>query len=151
MHNEVIDQRLDKIFDCLYRISAKALITRDDKVLLVKEKEEWWSLPGGGVDHGETIETALKRELSEELSISTEVITLHSDVLYAEVGHIVEHIPRVALVYRVELTNEDIQKTNDVETYGWFSLKEVEKLYISPTVGGTNKIVKCLKAYLANK
>ena len=56
----------------LYRVSLKALIWNDKgEVLVVKEKGSQWSLPGGGMDHGETTDEALKRELYEEVLIST--------------------------------------------------------------------------------
>ncbi|NCC19514.1 NUDIX hydrolase [Candidatus Saccharibacteria bacterium] len=57
--------------DYLYRISLKALI-RDEqgRVLVVKETgRDWWDLPGGGMDHGETITSALARELHEEVNV----------------------------------------------------------------------------------
>lgn len=56
-----------------YRVSVKAIIRNDkDKVLVVKEKGSAWSLPGGGIDHGETAHDALKRELYEEALIKSE-------------------------------------------------------------------------------
>lgn len=52
----------------IYRVVAKAFITNEQgKVLAVKEKGDFWSLPGGGVDHGETAQAAIKREMVEEL------------------------------------------------------------------------------------
>lgn len=58
--------------DSLYRVSLKAII-RDNagKVLVVKESGNHWNLPGGGMDHGETIESGMKRELYEELLIAS--------------------------------------------------------------------------------
>jgi ADP-ribose pyrophosphatase YjhB (NUDIX family) len=51
----------------LYRVSVKALIRDDqDRILLVKEGGSNWELPGGGLDHQESIEDALRRELREE-------------------------------------------------------------------------------------
>jgi len=47
-----------------YRVSVKALIKNaEGKVLVLKENQDTWSLPGGVLDHdGEPI-TGLKREL----------------------------------------------------------------------------------------
>ena len=54
-----------------FRIGAKALVVEDGDVLLVKERRtdgsDFWTLPGGGVQPGETVERALRRELGEEL------------------------------------------------------------------------------------
>ncbi len=57
--------------NAFYRASVKAFVyDADGKVLAVKENGDKWSLPGGGVDHGETPLEALKRELAEELGMT---------------------------------------------------------------------------------
>lgn len=57
-------------------VSAVALIDPDGRVLLAKRPEGksmagLWEFPGGKVEEGETPETALIRELQEELGIDT--------------------------------------------------------------------------------
>ena len=53
-----------------YRVSVKALI-RDEggRVLVMKENQDTWSLPGGGLNHGEYAIDGVRRELKEELDI----------------------------------------------------------------------------------
>lgn len=54
-----------------YRVSLKAIIRNDnEQVLVVREGDYVWTLPGGGIEHGETEEEALRRELREEANIN---------------------------------------------------------------------------------
>lgn len=57
--------------DIELRRSAKAFVATLDRVLLVKERHAdgspFWTLPGGGVEPHESLESALSRELAEEL------------------------------------------------------------------------------------
>jgi len=54
-----------------YRVTVKAIIRNEQgRVLAVKEGSNNWGLPGGGVDHGETLERALAREMYEEALIT---------------------------------------------------------------------------------
>jgi len=55
----------------IYRVSVKALITNDrNQVLVLKEGQDFWSLPGGGLEHGELQPDCLRREIMEELGVS---------------------------------------------------------------------------------
>ena len=58
-------------------VGVGAVIVDDGKVLLIKRKYEplkgQWSLPGGMVEIGETLVTALAREMLEETGLGVEV------------------------------------------------------------------------------
>lgn len=61
------------------RIRVSGILMKEDKILFVqhrKKGEEYYLLPGGGVDFGETFETALKREFMEEVNLEIEVKNL---------------------------------------------------------------------------
>lgn len=53
------------------RVGAKGLITRQDRVLLVKERHAdgapFWTIPGGGVEATESLSDCLRREIEEEI------------------------------------------------------------------------------------
>ncbi len=57
------------------RKRAAAVIVRDGRVLMVHERSrrsgggEWWTLPGGGLEPGETAEQAVRREVFEETGL----------------------------------------------------------------------------------
>ncbi|MFI2810647.1 MULTISPECIES: NUDIX domain-containing protein [Microbulbifer] len=54
------------------------LIKREDSLLLVRHRyQDAWGLPGGWLEHGETVEQAVRRELQEEIGaevLSTRVL-----------------------------------------------------------------------------
>jgi 8-oxo-dGTP diphosphatase len=58
------------------RIRVSAILRRGSRILLVRHEKagrEYWLLPGGGVNGGETLVGALRRELGEELGIREDV------------------------------------------------------------------------------
>ena len=60
------------------RVAAYALVRRDDAVLLTRLSERAvfpgrWTLPGGGIDHGERPAAALAREVTEECGVACQV------------------------------------------------------------------------------
>jgi ADP-ribose pyrophosphatase YjhB (NUDIX family) len=58
------------------RNSAKALIIKDNLLLVIKQVDEigaWYTLPGGGQNPGETLVQALQRECLEEVGLEVEV------------------------------------------------------------------------------
>lgn len=59
----------EQIKNAYYRVSVKAKIKQNNKILLVREDGKKWDLPGGGIEHDETIEQALERELKEEVGL----------------------------------------------------------------------------------
>jgi mutator protein MutT len=58
-------------------VGVGAVIVQDGKVLIVKRKYDplagQWSLPGGGVELGETLEDSIVREMREETGLDIEV------------------------------------------------------------------------------
>ena len=71
IHGAIQHEGSDRI-DSLIRVSLKSVIFDEQgRLLVVKETgRDWWDLPGGGLDHGESIKQALARELHEEVALT---------------------------------------------------------------------------------
>jgi ADP-ribose pyrophosphatase YjhB (NUDIX family) len=74
------------------------VIVHDGRVLLVKRKHEplkgRWSLPGGAVEVGETLEHCLVREMAEETGLEVgigPVIEVFDRITRDEAGRVVYH------------------------------------------------------------
>ena len=62
---------------------VQVIVIRNNRVLMVKHRqhgEEWWCLPGGGQEPGETPLQGALRELSEECNVSGTVVRQTSHV-----------------------------------------------------------------------
>jgi len=62
------------------QLAVSAAIFRDGRVLLVRRARSpakgFYSLPGGRVEYGETLQTAVKREIAEETGLSIDIAGL---------------------------------------------------------------------------
>jgi ADP-ribose pyrophosphatase YjhB (NUDIX family) len=62
------------------QLAVSAAIFRDDKILLVRRARSpakgFYTLPGGRVEFGESLHTALRREVDEETCLNIEIIGL---------------------------------------------------------------------------
>ncbi len=118
-----IDSRLNDIDDCLYRVAVRVLIVQDDKALLIKEAigGTWWALPGGGVDHGETVEASLLREVEEELGVPAKAVTSDFQIVHYNIGNVVNAVPRMNLFFKASVPEELLRKTDHVAEWKWFT------------------------------
>ncbi len=62
------------------RVSVRGLVLKDNELAVIfrrkikgEKVEEYYAIPGGGVEENETLEEALIRELKEELNIEVNV------------------------------------------------------------------------------
>lgn len=81
--------------DNVYKVRATGVLIENNSLLLVKQKlsnNRNWSLPGGRVEPGETLEQALIREMKEETGLDVEPIRMLYVCDVAASGNTVLHI-----------------------------------------------------------
>ena len=142
-----IDPRLDAVDDCLYRVTAKAVIFKDGKILFVKdEKNVGWSLPGGGIDVGENMVDAMEREISEEIGLERKNIHVEDKILSVIMGHVKNGKPRCNIHFKVVLTNYNLVASQEIGEFSWFTLEQLKSLELNPATGDRQELIDTVKA-----
>jgi 8-oxo-dGTP diphosphatase len=126
---------------------AYALIYNEnkEKILMVNNKGSGWSLPGGAVEKGETLEQAVIRETKEEtgLTIEIENIVAVNEAFFKENGHHALFITFKAKVIEGEIS---IQYENEISEVEWVGTQRANELMpYHPT--GVEKLLKCSSMY----
>ncbi len=108
----------------LQRLAAYAVLLRDDDVLLTRISARghhvgWWTLPGGGVDHGEEPRAAVVREVAEETGLTIEVgslLDVHSVHFTGRApDEAVEDYHGVHLIFAATVTGGDAPGVREVD------------------------------------
>jgi len=101
-------------------VGVGAVVLRDGRVLLVKRGREplagEWSLPGGAVELGETLEASVVRELQEETGLDVEVgpvIEVFDRITHDAGGRVEYHY--VLVDYLCWPTGGELQPASDVD------------------------------------
>lgn len=106
------------------------------KILVVQQKQgvhQWkFDLPGGGIDPGETIDEALRREFMEEVGMSFGSMThLYNFTAITEDAEKSMCLHQIGLIYRVEALCK-IEHQNPELEYVWLGIDECTKLEHTP-------------------
>ncbi len=118
------------------RIRVAGILIKENKILFVKHRknnEEYYLLPGGGVDFGESFETALKREFMEEVNIEIKV----RDLVFVSEGidpKGEKHI--ISMVFLVDYIQGDIKIPEEERIIGceYLGPEEMEENLIYPNI-----------------
>jgi len=110
----------------IYRVVAKALITNEDgKILVVKENQDFWSLPGGGLEHGESAQDCLKREIREEIGVDNVEI---GEIAYSTNVYLDRRdIWMTWIVYKAKLNSSNFVFGDGVTDAKYIDIKEIEE------------------------
>ena len=118
---------------CFYRLSAKALIHNEEwKFLLVKESDQNWTLPGGGVDYGENLQECLKREIKEEMWLELESINDEPSYFYTSINLNWWNIA-IAL-YEANVKSLEFIPSEECTEIWFFTIEEAKRLKTYPNI-----------------
>lgn len=117
-------------------LGVGALIIDNDRILLVERGKEplkgYWSLPGGVVETGELLETAMRREIREETGLEVELlctIEIFERIMRDADGKPEYHY--VLIDYLCRPAGGELCAADDASQAAWFTETEVAGLKIT--------------------
>jgi mutator protein MutT len=126
-------------------VAVGTVVVRNSSVLLVRRGQEpskgLWSVPGGLVELGETIENAARREVTEETGISIKIVRLldvADNIIHDGQGKIRFHYVLIDFLGH-PLTNS-VKPQSDATEARWVKFNELSEY--SLTKGATKLIQK---------
>jgi len=104
----------------------------DDSIVLIKRKKDpykdSWALPGGFVEYGETVESAILREVKEETCLEIDlkgIVGVYSDPDRDPRGH------TVTICYLAVITGGGLKADTDASAVCCFPKRDVLKLKLA--------------------
>lgn len=123
------------------------IFSRDGMVLLGKNKpggvyEGLWTIPGGGVEEGEDVITALKREITEEVGLDiqdADIIPLpskHGESTKTDIDSglttiIKMHFHDYRVTLNAQASESELISGDDFSAARWFNVHELHNLEIA--------------------
>jgi 8-oxo-dGTP diphosphatase len=135
----------EEIPNTFYRLSAKALIFNDTQTefAIIREDNDLWDLPGGGLDFNEDVSGCLKREIKEEMGLT--VTDINEKLIHYLIGRNMDNFWAVGLVFEVKVNDLNFIPTDECRELRFVSPDEALAM---PTAWRT---VKELAAFLKSK
>ncbi|WP_281066118.1 NUDIX domain-containing protein [Nocardia albiluteola] len=118
---------------------ASALVVDDSGRVLMQRRGDSgnWSLPGGIMEVGETLEECAVRETKEETGLDIEITGLLG--IYTDPEHVIEYSDgevrqEFAIVYYGRATGGTIEVSHESTSVRFLSSAELESVPVHPTV-----------------
>ena len=124
-------------------IGSYGVIIEDEKIVLVKKARGGYlgklDLPGGGIEHTETPEMALFRELKEEAGVDilnySLIDAISTNIKWQMKEDVIEDLHHFGILYEVKVKDKNLKSDPDgLDSNGanWYLIKELKKEELTP-------------------
>ena len=123
-------------------IGAYGVIIQDEKIVLAKKARGGYlgklDLPGGGIEHTETAEVALKREIKEEAGldiVSYELLdAIATNITWQMDDKTIEDLHHFGILYKVKATGKLKKEPDGLDSNGasWYEIDKLRKSNLTP-------------------
>lgn len=120
--NKASKKDIEKTFGHRLRVRVCGILIEDDKILMavhngIGKRGIFWAPPGGGLEYGESVEEALKREFLEETGLVVEIEEfLFTNEFFDLPLHGIELFFKVKKIGGTLTTGSDPELTDDKQT-----------------------------------
>jgi len=112
-----------------YRVSIKGLVfDKENRLMFLKEENGLWDLPGGSMEHGETFQQTLVREIKEEMGVECEIIDKEPVAIWS--GESKPGTFRIWIAFRIKLLTNNFVKSNEYADYQFLDTSEFSKIQL---------------------
>lgn len=139
----VLKRKNDRQYPARPLLGVGALIFQRGKILLVERGKDplkgYWSLPGGLVETGESLENAVAREVLEETGLTVKPLYLaevFQRIMRDKTGRTEYHY--VLADYVCKIKSGELKAGDDAGKAAWFALPKIVELLLTE---GTKEVV----------
>ena len=127
------------------KLDTRAAIFKEDKILLVKERNDTWSLPGGWVDVNQTVKSNTEKEVEEEAGLKVEATRIIA-VQDRNMHNVPPYAYNVCKVFVLcEILSGHFQPNIETTESDYFRLEELPLL--AEEKNNEEQIKMCFSAY----
>ena len=127
------------------KLDTRAAIFKEDKILLVKERNGTWSLPGGWVDVNQTVKSNTEKEVEEEAGLKVEATRIIA-VQDRNMHNVPPYAYNVCKIFVLcEILSGYFQPNSETTESDYFRLEELPLL--AEEKNNEEQIKMCFSAY----